>query len=106
MTWLSSPSSPASRRPSKPWRATREDADARDKPAHDETGCSGTLALLRHISFVAVVIASLSAALANGFVVGTEDVPLMPGLAPVPGSSLVFDKPEGRIVEAQASGKV
>src|SRR6516225_1961715 len=67
---------------------------------------SPTLALLRHISFVLVVIASLSAALANGFVAGTEDVPLMPGLAPVPGSSLVFDKPEGRIVEAQASGKV
>jgi hypothetical protein len=48
----------------------------------------------------------LSAALADAFVPGTEDVPLMPGLAPVAGSSVVFDKPEGRIVEAQAAGKV
>jgi hypothetical protein len=48
----------------------------------------------------------LTAALADAFVPGTEDVPLMPGLTPVAGSSVVFDKPEGRIVEAQASGKV
>jgi hypothetical protein len=48
----------------------------------------------------------LAAAFADAFVPGTEDVPLMPGLTPVAGSSLVFDKPEGRIVEAQASGKV
>jgi len=46
------------------------------------------------------------AARAAGFVAGTEDVPLMPGLAPMAGSALTFDKPEGRIVEAQASGKV
>ncbi len=38
------------------------------------------------------------------FVDGTEDIPLMPGLKPVKGSSLIFDKPEGRIVEAQAQG--
>jgi hypothetical protein len=30
----------------------------------------------------------------------------MPGLTTVAGSSVVFDKPEGRIVEAQAAGKV
>jgi hypothetical protein len=30
----------------------------------------------------------------------------MPGLSPVAGSSLVFDKPEGRIVEAEARGKL
>jgi hypothetical protein len=46
------------------------------------------------------------AALAQGFVAGTEDVPLMPGLQPVAGSALTFDKPQGRIVEAQASGPV
>jgi hypothetical protein len=43
---------------------------------------------------------------AAGFVAGTEDVPLMPGLEPVEGAALVFDKPEGRIVEAQARGKL
>jgi len=41
---------------------------------------------------------------ADEFVAGTEDVPLMPGLKPITGSALVFDKPEGRIVEAQAQG--
>jgi hypothetical protein len=41
---------------------------------------------------------------AEEFVAGTEDVPLMPGLKPLPNSDIVFDKPEGRIVEARAEG--
>ena len=41
-----------------------------------------------------------------GFVPGTEDVPLMPGLATDAGSDLVFDKPQGRIVELRAHGAV
>ena len=45
-------------------------------------------------------------AAADEFVAGTEDVPLMPGLAPVAGSSVIFDKPQGRIVQAQAAGKL
>ena len=45
-------------------------------------------------------------ALADSFVAGTEDVPLMPELQPVEGSGVTFDKPQGRIVEAQARGKV
>jgi hypothetical protein len=44
------------------------------------------------------------AARADEFVAGTEDVPLMPGLVLIKGSDLVFDKPEGRIVEAQTQG--
>ncbi len=40
------------------------------------------------------------------YVPGTEDVPLMPGLAADDAASLVFDKPQGRIVEAAASGPV
>lgn len=43
---------------------------------------------------------------AQPFVANTEDVPLMRELVPVAGSDLVFDKPEGRIIEAQARGKV
>jgi hypothetical protein len=43
---------------------------------------------------------------AGGFVPGTEDLPLMPGLEPVAGSAVVFDKPEGRIVESAADGAV
>jgi hypothetical protein len=41
---------------------------------------------------------------AEEFVAGTEDLPLMPGLKAVPNSGVVFDKPEGRIVEARAEG--
>lgn len=33
-----------------------------------------------------------------------DDVPLMAGLNEVPDSAVVFDKPEGRIVEVQATG--
>ena len=41
-----------------------------------------------------------------GFLAGTEDVPLMPGLHNEPNTLVVFDKPQGRIVEAEARGKV
>jgi hypothetical protein len=40
------------------------------------------------------------------FVPGTEDVPLMAGLSTDAGSDLVFDKPQGRIVEIRAHGAV
>src|SRR5215472_11376192 len=40
------------------------------------------------------------------FVPGTEDLPLMKELASVVGTDVVFEKPEGRIVEATARGKV
>ncbi|HUH84169.1 MAG TPA: hypothetical protein VLX85_06140 [Stellaceae bacterium] len=63
-------------------------------------------AMLRRLALVVLLLITPLAARAAGFVAGTEDVPLMPGLAPVAGSALAFDKPEGRIVEAQASGKV
>ncbi|MHA1113545.1 MAG: hypothetical protein ACTSRY_03445, partial [Alphaproteobacteria bacterium] len=39
-----------------------------------------------------------------GFVAGLEDVPLMPGLLEVAGAGFAFDKPSGRIAEAQAEG--
>jgi len=53
-----------------------------------------------------LISGAASSARAGNFVAGTEDVPLMPGLKPVAGSDLVFDKPEGRIVEAQAQGNL
>jgi hypothetical protein len=65
-------------------------------------GCATTCRL----ALVLLLLMAAPAARAGSFVAGTEDVPLMPGLAPVAGSALAFDKPEGRIVEAQASGKV
>jgi len=35
-----------------------------------------------------------------------DDVPLMPGLTERPDAAVVFDKPEGRIVEAEATGRL
>jgi hypothetical protein len=43
---------------------------------------------------------------AGGFVPGVADLPLMEGLEADPNATLVFDKPEGRIVEAAATGAV
>jgi hypothetical protein len=43
---------------------------------------------------------------APGFLAGTEDVPLMPGLSNDASTLVVFDKPQGRIVEVEAKGKV
>jgi hypothetical protein len=58
--------------------------------------------------FLAIGLLFLGAlpASAEEFVPGTEDLPLMRELSPVKGTDLVFDKPEGRIVEATARGKV
>lgn len=41
-----------------------------------------------------------------GFIADVEDLPLMPGLSEIAGAGLVFDKPEGRIVEAYARGSL
>jgi hypothetical protein len=40
------------------------------------------------------------------FLSGAEDLPLMPGLVEVPGESVTFDTPEGRLIEALAEGAV
>lgn len=42
---------------------------------------------------------------AGDYVAGIPDLPLMPGLKPLPESDVVFDKPGGRIVEAFAVSK-
>ena len=41
-----------------------------------------------------------------GFVPGVDDLPLMPGLTADLEATMVFDKPDGRIVEAAATGTV
>ena len=58
------------------------------------------------IALIFLLLLAAPVAQAQDFVAGTEDVPLMPGLAAVAAAGLVFDKPEGRIVEAQARGKL
>ena len=42
----------------------------------------------------------------GAYLAAVADLPLMPGLAEVPGAGLVFDQPSGRIVEAYAQGAV
>jgi hypothetical protein len=59
----------------------------------------------------AVLVAGLAihkglAAASPEFVAGTEDVPLMPGLRNQASTLVVFDKPQGRIVEIEARGRV
>lgn len=59
--------------------------------------------------FLAVVAARSAAAQgendAYGFLHGMEDIPLMTGLYEIPEETLVFDKPEGRIVHAAAASE-
>jgi|DEB0MinimDraft_10_1074344.scaffolds.fasta_scaffold195799_1 hypothetical protein len=43
---------------------------------------------------------------ADRFVYGFEDLPLMDALTQVAGSSVLFDTPQGRIVQASATGQV
>ena len=42
----------------------------------------------------------------GAYLAAVADLPLMPGLAELPGVGLVFDQPSGRIVEAYAQGAV
>ncbi len=52
-----------------------------------------------------VLILALSAARADGgFLSAVNDLPLMPGLAEVADATMMFDAPQGRIVEAYATG--
>lgn len=51
-------------------------------------------------------LAAQAGADAEDWVAGIPDLPLMPGLEPLPESGVVFDNPGGRIVEAFAAGKV
>jgi hypothetical protein len=46
------------------------------------------------------------AANATDFVPGTEDVPVMAGLKAESDSAIVFDKPQGRIVQARFHGRL
>jgi hypothetical protein len=58
------------------------------------------------LPMAALLLALTLPAWAQGFVPGTEDVPLMPGLIVQANSGVVFDKPQGRIVEAKARGRL
>lgn len=65
---------------------------------------SRRLALLCALAAMAAGTSLQVARAADIFVAGTEDIPLMPGLSIVKGAGVVFDTPQGRIVEAYAEG--
>jgi hypothetical protein len=72
--------------------------------------------LIRMATFLAIVSASLAvllsvsgfdhSALAQDFLAGFEDVPVMNGLHVIDGAGIEFDAPSGRIAEAYAAGKL
>lgn len=55
---------------------------------------------------VAAILARATPAVAEGFVPGINDLPLMAGLESSAEEPLVFDTPEGRIVVSPVSGSV
>lgn len=55
---------------------------------------------------VALLLFAAPAVAQDGFFSDVPDLPLMQGLEEVPEQSIVFDKPEGRIVETFAVGTV
>ncbi len=57
------------------------------------------------LALLLVLLAAASAA-QERFFAGLEDLPLMAGLDEVADLGLIYDKPEGRIVEAYARGPV
>lgn len=71
--------------------------------------------MIRHFTaavFGAAVVLSVSLALSaqlraqDAFLSGIEDMPLMAGLYEILDTTLIFDSPEGRYVEAYARGDV
>ena len=52
-----------------------------------------------------LVLLGANAVRANDFVPGLDDIPLAPGLVAADEPDLVFDKPEGRLVETSATSR-
>jgi hypothetical protein len=60
-------------------------------------------AALRRMVFMTLVLSSAAAMAGESrFFTELSDIPLMPGLYELTGKTVVFDKPEGRIVESSA----
>ncbi len=57
-------------------------------------------------TYAVVMVAGIAVGAAERFFSGIEDLPVMPGLEQMRDAGVSFDKPEGRIVEVAASGKV
>ena len=58
-----------------------------------------------HVTATLALLAALAVpAVAQDFVPGFEDLPLMGGLTPVAGPGHIFDTPSGRLIESHAHG--
>lgn len=57
-------------------------------------------------SLVLSVLIFVSSARTAPFVLGIEDLPLIQGLEQKPNSTVIFDTPEGRVIEAVAAGVI
>ena len=64
------------------------------------------LSWMATLAGILIIFASANAADGVAYLEGIDDVPLMEGLAEDREAGVVFDKPDGRIVEAVAAGKV
>ena len=58
------------------------------------------------VTVVAIPVLLSPALAEDRFVAGIDDLPLMTGLSPLAGQSVVFDAPGGRVVESWAEGAV
>lgn len=61
---------------------------------------------IRAVLFFLCLTTADPAVAQGNWIVGVEDLPLMPGLIERTEKNLVFDKPGGRIVEAEAIGRI
>ena len=61
------------------------------------------LAMRKLLAALLVLFPALAVA-GGGFLSGAEDVPLPPPLTEAPSGGMLFDSPQGRIVDANASG--
>ncbi len=62
--------------------------------------------IFRIVCLAAVLLTATTVGRAGEFLAGFDDLPVMPGLAPVKEAGIVFDTPAGRIVEGYAAGAV
>lgn len=60
---------------------------------------------LAGLAAVLLLLSAGTATAAQRYLADVVDLPLMPGLWEVPEAGMVFDKPQGRIVEAEARGE-
>jgi hypothetical protein len=62
--------------------------------------------LMPWLLLTAPMVGTGASAADDAFLAGTADLPLMPGLREIPEATMVFDKPDGRLIQAVAVSKI